>query len=242
MKELTICMTYHNRKFQLLNTLTSIQRQNIKTELFDIVIVDDTSDEPLHLNDFIDYNLDIKLISIQTNNKWWFNPCIAFNAAFNFVHGKRVIIQNSECLHKTDIASYVIDNLKENEYVAMSTLNLSKDATLNITPETNPNDIDTSNSDWYCHSVHLPRPFNFCAAMYSDKLKAIGGFDNRFAEGFFYDDDYFVFNLQKHNLSIRIEDSQVAYHQWHHSIWVPHPNFNELRDRNQKLLHNIMRG
>src|SRR3989344_4979867 len=103
MKQVSICMTHFNRKNQLLNTLQSIQNQKDAKELTEIIIVDDVSVEPLKLSDFEDFDLDIKLISIQTKNKWWVNPCVGFNTAFNFVHGDIVIIQNAECLHATNI-------------------------------------------------------------------------------------------------------------------------------------------
>ena len=63
MKELSICMTHFNRKQQLLNTLRSIQNQENAKELTEIIIVDDVSAAPLHLDDFKEFDLDIKLVS-----------------------------------------------------------------------------------------------------------------------------------------------------------------------------------
>ena len=96
MKQISICMTHFNRKNQLLNTLQSIQNQKNAKKLTEVIIVDDVSKSPLKLSDFSDFDLDIKLISIQTNDKWWVNPCVAFNAAFNFIHTDKVLLQNAE--------------------------------------------------------------------------------------------------------------------------------------------------
>ena len=65
MKKISICMTHYNRKQQLLNTLRSIQNQLVN-ELVEIIIVDDVSNVPLQFTDFDEFDLDIKLISIQT--------------------------------------------------------------------------------------------------------------------------------------------------------------------------------
>lgn len=232
-------MTHYNRKFQLFNTLYSIQNQPNSRELTEIIIVDDVSTNPLTYEELNKFDLDIKLISIQTKNKWWVNPCIGFNTAMNFINGSRTIIQNAECMHATPILEFVMSHLKYGEYIAMSTLNLSKESTLKI----NLNDgeeIDLKDSEWYCHSIHAPRALNFCAAIHTTDLIKSGGFDNRFANGFFYDDDSFLLNLKNIGVDIKIEDSQLAYHQWHKKIWFTDPNMGEYSNRNYNLLQEIL--
>lgn len=235
MKQLSICMTHFNRKDQLLNTLQSIQNQKDAKELTEIIIVDDVSKEPLQLGDFNDFDLDIKLISIQTNNKWWVNPCVAFNAAFNFINGEKVIIQNAECLHATNIIQYTISNLQPNEYIAMSALSLTKDATMLI----NRKDLTKINKDgaqWYCHSEYKPKAYNFCAVIHTSDLRKVGGFDSKFSEGIYYEDDMFLNSLSKNNIKIRIEDSQLVFHQWHESVWKTIYHYNSKVRRNKQLL------
>lgn len=238
MKQISICMTHYNRKQQLLNTLQSIQNQESK-DLVDIIIVDDVSVNPLKFEDFADFDLDIKLVSIQTNNKWWINPCIGFNQAFNLISSPITIIQNAECMHTTNIIQYVLDNIKSQEYIAMSALSLSKQSSEAITRTTPVADINISDSSWYCHSSHRPQPFNFCAAIHTTDLRAAGGFDNNFASGIYYDDDAFLHNLQKNNIQCRIEDSQLVYHQWHEQIWEALPNHHELGAINRNLLQTL---
>jgi glycosyltransferase involved in cell wall biosynthesis len=237
MKKLSICMTHYNRKFQLLNTLRSIEIQKVPKEFFEIIIVDDVSNTtPLHISDFETYDLDIKLISIQTKYKWWVNPCVGFNTAFNFINGAITIIQNAECLHGTTIIDYVLNNLQENEYIAMSALNLTEHATKSITASTSPNEIDVAGAQWYCHSIHKPNAFNFCAAIHTVDLKRVGGFDPRFAEGISYDDDMFLHSLSQNNIDIKIEDSQLVFHQWHERVWESVENFNGRLQKNLELL------
>lgn len=239
MKELSICMTHFNRKQQLLNTLRSIQIQDNAKELTEIIIVDDVSETSLHLSDFKEFDLDIKLVSIQTKSKWWVNPCVGFNTAFNFINGHRTIIQNAECLHGTDIIEYTINTLKQGEYIAMSALNITEDATFAITELTSPTDIDTTGANWYCHSEHRNKPFNFCAAIHTEDLKRAGGFDSSFAKGVWFDDDALLESLEKNNINCRIEDSQLVFHQWHESVWEALPQYHELLQVNRKLIDNI---
>jgi glycosyltransferase involved in cell wall biosynthesis len=238
MKELSICMTHYNRKSQILNTLQSIQNQNVQKDLYEIIIVDDNSRVPLSYSDFSDFDLDIKLITIQTNNKWWFNPCIAFNAAINIINGKRVIIQNSECLHTTNIIEYVTQNLKDNEYIAFPTLALSMESTLKIDRNTSIPEIDTSNSMWYVHPTINPRLLNFCSAIHKTDLEKVGGFDNRFAEGISYDDDFFIHSLRKAGINLRIEGSQLAFHQWHESSWE---GIGHLSRKNELIFNELIK-
>jgi glycosyltransferase involved in cell wall biosynthesis len=219
MKELSICMTHYNRKKQLLNTLRSIEYQVGAKELTEIIIVDDVSETALTYSDFDGIDLDIKLVSIHTKNKWWINPCVAFNAAFNFIHGKRVIIQNAECMHVTNIIQYVIDNLKMGQYIAMSALSLTRESTENIKEGVAISDIDLSGAEWYCHSEYRAKAFNFCSAIYAEDLIKIGGFDNRFSEGIWFDDDALLISIEKAGIEIKIEDNQRVFHQYHDKIW-----------------------
>lgn len=235
MKKLSICMTHINRKRQLLNTLQSIQDQDVK-DLVEVIVVDDVSHEPLSYRDIDDFDLDIKLITISTKNKWWINPVVAFNTAFHFIHGERVIIQNAECLHATNIVRYVLDNLEKNQYIAMSALALSKESSERITRTTAMEDIDVNNSKWYCHTEHRPDPLNFCAAMFTEDLRKVGGFDNRYAEGMWSDDTAFLTMLKKHKIQTKIEDSQLVFHQWHEDIWHSNPNMNSLVAKNRVLV------
>lgn len=236
-KELSICMTHFNRKNQLLNTLYSIQRQGDVKDLCEIIIVDDVSETPLSYQDFNIFDLDIKLITIETKNKWWVNPVVGFNTAFNFISGEKTIIQNAECLHKTDIIRYVLENLKENQYIAMSTLAIPKEITENISKDTNLNDvINQDGCEWYCHSIYRPEPFNFCSAIHTNDLRKIGGFNLQFSDGLWYDDDDFLRRMANSNIEIKIEDFQLAIHQWHPDFWHSRNDFTKLRLFNQSKL------
>lgn len=238
-KEISICMTHFNRKKQLLNTLNSIQRQQNAKELTEIIIVDDVSDTPLTYDDLKYLDLDIKLITIDTKNKWWINPSVAFNIAFSLIHGKRAIIQNAECLHKTDIIDYVMKNLNTNDYIAMSALALTKKSSDDINFDSNIDSIDTNESIWHCHSIHRPEALNFCTALFTEDLIKIGGFDMNFAEGIWFDDNFFLDKIKRNGMRVKIEDSQLVYHQWHEDSWVKNNDFHFLKNKNEIIYKTI---
>ncbi len=180
--------------------------------------------------------MDVKLVTIQTKNKWWVNPCVGFNTAFTFIDSPITIIQNAECYHATDIVEYVVNNLNKGEYVAMSALNITKESFEKIDKHTSPDQIDTAGANWYCHSEHRNKPFNFCAAIHTEDLKRAGGFDMRFAKGIWFDDDAFLHNLEANQILCRIEDSQLVFHQWHENNWESRPDYQNLLNINKKLI------
>jgi glycosyltransferase involved in cell wall biosynthesis len=229
-------MTHLNRKKQLLNTLQSIQNQKDARNLTEIIIVDDVSETSLQLSDFKKFDLDIKLISVQTKDKWWVNPCVAYNTAFNFIHSDKVIIQNAECLHATNIIQFTLDNLKKNQYIAMSALALTKESTMLIDRKTKPDEISREGAKWTNHAKYKPTAYHFCAAIRTSDLKKIGGFDPRFSEGIWYDDNMLLKSLRKNDIEIIIERSQLVFHQWHESIWRNIENHREKMRKNKKLL------
>ena len=110
-------MTYYKRIRELRNTLRSFRES--KHNDFEVIIVDDATGDGEHdskniVNEFSD--LDIKLIRINAEDKWWPNTCIAFNTGFDRASGEIIILQNAECFHNGDVISYTADNLKENKY------------------------------------------------------------------------------------------------------------------------------
>ena len=99
---ISIVMSYHDRRKQLLKTLDSIHYFGDP----EIIIVDDASDER------IEDIPGITVIRIEPGQKTWINPCIPFNIGFARAKGDMIIIQNPECIHIGDILKYT-ENLKE---------------------------------------------------------------------------------------------------------------------------------
>ena len=108
MKKVSIVMAYYNRLPQLEFTLKTIEMSKYEGEI-EIIIVDDASDPNMMAKQGIGGRDNIKITTISLENRWWNNPCIAFNIAFRQVSGDIVIIQNPECIHVGDVVSKAVE-------------------------------------------------------------------------------------------------------------------------------------
>ena len=233
--KISIVMAYYNRKEQVIQTLDGFEKNYTKKYNFEVIIVDDNSKDDQQLNDIIDnYSFDINLIIIIQEEKGdRLNPCTAYNKGFSKAKGNIIIIQNPECYHVGDIIGYTLENLKEQDYFSYSCYTANtKEITQELLNSTEVfslvNDYTfriknvTSNCElnWYNHPTETNRnvAYHYCSAIYKSKLDLIGGFDNRFAEGYCFDDDEFLLTI-KHNLklNIKIIDPNICFviHQYH---------------------------
>ena len=120
-KKVSIVMAYYNRKLQLINTLRTIKKSAYKN--IEIIIVDDNSDPNQQVCSFIEEvkdDLDIKVITITTQQKTWINPCIPYNMGFEEATGDIVIIQSPEVAHIGDCIKYVVENLKAGDWLSFN--------------------------------------------------------------------------------------------------------------------------
>ena len=109
---IVICMAYHDRKNQLMNTLASFAGY----EDIEVIIVNDC--EKLGLRGG-DYGFDITEITII--EKYWINAGINFNIGFEYaisLNPEAVIIQNPECYHVGDIVGNVKKRLNDKNYLS----------------------------------------------------------------------------------------------------------------------------
>ena len=228
--KISIVTTYFNRKKLLINTLKSITKT--KHTNFEFIIVDDASSEEERLEDLLQEYPFIKLIRVEPKNKWYSNPCVPFNIGFTHITGDIVIIQNPECLHTTDIISYVDKNLKEDDYYSFGCYSINESKTNyisnNIDIITNYDSLITNNrgvifdgdDSWYNHSVFRQKGYHFTSAIYSKKLKELNGFDERYSNGHGYDDDEFLHRVKK-ICNLIIVDNPFVLHQYHYNLEKP---------------------
>jgi len=228
--KISICMTYFNRSDQLRETLKSISKFTIPDE---IIIVDDASEDKADkvIKEFPSLPIIYKYIS--KNEKWWVNPCIPFNIGFKLCTGDLIIIQNSECAHYNDIVAYVKNNVTD-KYHAFSTYS-QNNKTLIEDIKFYPKSVFFCGDDgWYNHSIHRPKFYHFCSAISKENLDRVGGFDEDFANGFAYDDDAFIHDINKKRIEMINDDNGIAIHQFHYST-KPHPNAGELTQKNRDI-------
>jgi glycosyltransferase involved in cell wall biosynthesis len=230
--KISLVTAYYNRKQLFFNTLKSIEKSSLKSDL-EIIVVDDASRDDQRIEDFVDkFNLDIKLLRIEKADKWWTNPSIPFNKGFKMVTGEAVIIQNPECVHMGDILKAVNDNIQENVYLNFGCYSVDEKITSNIThisknefneskvkyyiePMINRSIVRDGETAWYNHSKYRPHQLHFCSAISKKDLYELGGFDERFANGIAYDDNEFLARIKRKKMTINMIDSPFVIHQFH---------------------------
>lgn len=237
--KVSIVMAYYNRKEQLKITLDSIKRSNHLD--LEIIIVDDKSDEEQMLDGFIkDYNLNIKLIRIE--DKKHINPCVPYNMGLREAQGEIIILQNPEVCHIGDVIKYVVDNLKNNDYMCFTCYGLSdlhenskvdsllrsgsytelKKHILLKSDKIGGNSLFRNDVGGWLNSAQHCVGYHYLSAIYKDDLvkKMNYGFDIDYADGLCHDDDDFVRRIYKNNFNVKMpdflkNDSPYGIHLWH---------------------------
>lgn len=225
---ISIVTAYYNRKKLFLNTLLRLQNSSFKD--FEVIVVDDGSNEENRLEDLEAEFHFLKVIRLDPKNKWYINSCIPFNIGFRAAKGDIVIIQNPECTHYGDIMNYVYHNLKLNDYISFGAYSLDKSTTDAIN-KTNAAFLESlqipfyekaisydGEAGWYNHSIYRPKGFHWCTAIYKADLDALGGFDERFALGVAFDDNELLARIQKKEMNFRIIDEPFVLHQNHFNL------------------------
>jgi glycosyltransferase involved in cell wall biosynthesis len=254
-KMVSIVMTYYNRKQLILETLRGFEKMYTGKYNFEVVIVDDNSNDENRLEYVIkEFSFPINLIVISKEEKGdRINPCVAYNKGFKATKGEIVIIQNPECYHVGNIIKHTIEKLTEQDYFSYSCYSINSqelnDLIFNSTSEIYDEHIKENNIqgffvklwscetdtctgnnknfkpfrlEWYNHPKKNPTGYHFCSAIYKSKLDLIGGFDERFKDGFCFDDDEFVLSIKyKLQLNIKIidpDDNVFVIHQYHNRV------------------------
>jgi len=212
--KISLVMAYYNRKKLLENTLKSIQKY--KTKDLEIIIVDDASAPEESILDLVT-KYDIKVIEIDRKDKTWINACIPFNIGFSKATGDVIVIQNPECAHMSNILKHVEDNICKNLYLNYACYSIDKDTDYNIKVDDKVAHENGTNG-WYNHSIYKPTGYHFCSAIMREDLYALGGFDERYANGLAYDDNEFLHRIKMKKMKIEHIDSFYVVHQFHEGV------------------------
>jgi glycosyltransferase involved in cell wall biosynthesis len=228
-------MAYYNRREQLIRTLNTI-RQYGEPE---IIVVDDASTERID-------DLGVSVIHIEPKDKWWLNPCIAYNMGFAQASGDIVIIQNPECLHTGDILKYC-ERLTEGTMFSFAAYSMDRSIaeypqlpgeTYRRMALNEPQRCQISHHGWYNHSVYRPVGYHFCNAIFRADLQKIGGFDERFGPGVARDDDEILLRIKRAGINVQIIDDPFVIHQKHERT-----DYRKLvndRQRNENLYNQVL--
>lgn len=241
---ISIVMAYHNRKDQLNHTLQSISLSKVK-DVEVILVDDDSTDYVLDVTSRFDF---VKVITVTHSEKRYINPCMTYNRGIAKATGDIVIIQNPECLHVGDVLNYVLHNISESNYLSISTYALDLPNTKELQSVFGrvelkewilgyPQTAFKNGLGWYNHPVHRPVYYHFCAAITKQNLDKLGGFDERFAMGYAYDDNELVERVTRLGLHKEIPTEVSVIHQYH-SKQRPEA-YRDLIRRNENLYSKI---
>jgi len=207
---ISIVMTASNRSKQTYYTLNTVMESSVKD--IHVVLVDDSDIDPIELQKLKIYPFNIDFIRIKKGMKNWLNPCVNYNIGFQFVKGKKVIIQNAEVAHVGDVLSYIQQTVDTSQYYVF-------DVKASFNYECNERIYENKNHDifiydqflwltWYqcASSPELNKTYHFLAAMDRTIFDKIGVFSYDYALAASYDDDDLVLKIKTLNIPIQSVD------------------------------------
>jgi GT2 family glycosyltransferase len=231
--KLSIVTAYYNRRILFETTLRTIARSRLAAQT-EVIAVDDASRDDQRIDDLGSrFGVQLRVIRVLPEAKWWCNPCVPFNIGFQESRGQIVILQNPECLHAGDVLTSAFEAVRPGRYVtygcysadAATTAklaaidfegaNLAEDIRRSLEPMTHRGSIEDGESAWYNHSVFKPTNLHFCAAISRSDLLALGGFDERYALGVAFDDNEWLARVRRCGLDVITLDNPFVVHQYH---------------------------
>lgn len=234
--KIIIVMTYFERQRQLNRTLKSIRSEH---KNFEVVIVDDCSKtEPA----FVMQDYPITLIRMK--NKQWIDGSPAYNAGILYALDRSdiIILQNAECYHVGDIIKHAT-KVTDQTYISFGCFNLSKvDTFRNHNIQKIINNVHAVNNEdnaWLNHKTIRQMAYHWCSAITAVNMRKLNGFDERFSEGYCFEDDEFLARVKMLGLKVEITDTPFVVHQWHNRDYVP-KNHEELFNRNRMLFQEVV--
>lgn len=229
---ISIAMSYFNRKRLLELTLKTIV--NSKYNHYQIIVVDDGSDQDQRLEDLLAVYPMLKLIRIEPESKWYKNSCVPNNIAIKASQGQIIILQNPQCCHITDILTSVSEIVNDSNYYTALVYNLNEERMpiLNEFRDKNIYKYITKvcpqvpaymkfESGWFNHPDYRSTNYHFCSAITANNMKKLKGFDQKYAYGLCYDDNQLLDRIKLLNLNIVTPLDSLVIHQFHQNIKKP---------------------
>ena len=223
----SVIMPYYNRAKQLEETLKSFDRLYCGRDDFEVVIVRDSKcDYAMNreLADIVEpYDFPIIMIDCKTE-KPCYNPATAFNNGAAISAGEYLILTSPECSHQDNILAGLDEEFgaRPFSYVVCACWAVNRKKKKNA-PE----------GVWYQHGEHNNKQYHFCSCLLKKLYLSVGGFDERFTDGYGYDDDAFRDRVRNKGIFFKNRDDLVVFHQLHEK--VKPANCRALLERNRTL-------
>jgi hypothetical protein len=224
-KTISIIMTASNRSKQTYFTLSTIQNSSFKE--IQVIIVDDSDEDPIKKEELEKYPFYIDFISIKKQNKNWINPCVNYNIGFQYIKGSKVVIQNAEVCHVGDVLAYMGNNMiPDNYYICDVRASKSLDANDSIY-KNNINTIDIYKTDElfgnWLQDKSIMNNYHYLVGMTLETFNKIKKFSYDYTFGVDYDDNDFLLKIKSKNINI----INLFYDEYHFGgIHLFHKLFN----------------
>ncbi len=245
---ISIVMTASNRSKQTYFTLQSIMNSGWPD--IHIILVDDSTHDPITVDNLQQFPFYIDFININRTNKCWHNPVVNYNLGFKFIKGKYLIVQNAEVAHVGQICADIVNNIKDNNYFVYDVVASSNYESNEKIYQLNLNYDNTVNRAdlylmWYQGRGHRCLNLHFLTAMTTKTfMDLVQGFSYDYTFGSDFDDDDFLLKIRAAGIQIvnRFHDIHKMHgiHLYHGTsrTWnvnVPH---NEPIFKVKKLIYN----
>ena len=223
----SVIMPYYNRAKQFEETLKTFDLLYRGRDDFEVVIVRDSKCDYAMNRELADIveQFDFNVITIDCNTgRPCYNPATAFNRGVDSASGEHVILTSPECKHQNDILAGFDEEFAARpfSYVVCACLAANRKK--------------RKKSDeivWYQHGILNNKQYHFCSCLKKDLFYAAGGFDERFTDGYGYDDDAFRDRVRRKGVFFKNRDDLVVFHQLHDK--VKPANWQALLKRNREL-------
>lgn len=150
-----------------------------------------------------------------------------YNLGVKVSSGHLIMITNPETPHNFDFFKKFDKIDFTNTYVVCAC------ASVNVTVDRGTFfNSDLCFSQWYQHSEHRNAKYHFCSMISRSNYNKIGGFDERYSNGYCFEDDNFVKRVEKHGIKIVVRDDIYAYH-------IEHPRDYSLTPERKEELRQI---
>lgn len=234
---ISVVIAAYNRKAQLPVTLKSLGESAHPN--FEVIIVDDASDEDQAVKDFIipsEYDFDVKIITVSEQEKTWVNPSVAYNIGIRYATKEVILLQNAEVMHIGDVLAFTAENIQPRDWLTFNCYGLNRKSTedvyrgqklsfddvLKLNQRIGGNSVARDDVDgWLNHfELHFVA-YHYCGAIYrEDVMRDLdGGFSKEFENLIGGDDDHFVKRLIHLGYNFKVStfraDSPFVVHLHH---------------------------
>lgn len=217
----SILMPYHNRLPQLQETLRSLRTWYGDRNDWEVILaVDGKSAEQIPLERALAWNAEGLPVVRKRCLPQKCSPVRLYNIAARIACGEFFIITNPECLHSTNVLQGLDRIFADRPEVYAVCACVAQKA-------------DGSFLQWYQHSLKRNARLHFCSALSRENFFKAGGFDERYAEGYCWDDNDFRDSIEAAGIPTVVRDDLLVSHQHHEKVRPG--NWKALWDHNRRV-------